>query len=258
ASAERRPCDVCDAARAICQSSTSSVCACCGSRCFLRYVLMNVFVRIRYSHALRFVPGRYWWNAANAFANVSCTRSSASDGLRVIRSAAEYSWSRYCRASCSNRAARAASLSACGARLVSSVSVASTGTSVPSTGVVPDVVAGLPETSLPEIRSVINNEPSPPFVWVFAGVSTATSSVRPGADHAAANPASPRDARGVDGTARAAGAEESSRTVTSGATAPAARTFPARGPGCAPPGGPRVAPSRRARQAGTDRRHPQG
>src|SRR5690606_27696514 len=88
----------------------------------------------------------------------------ASDGLRVIRSAAEYSWSRYCRASCSNRAARAASLSACGARLVSSVSVASTGTSVPSTGVVPDVIAGLPETSLPEIRSVINNEPSPPFV----------------------------------------------------------------------------------------------
>jgi hypothetical protein len=27
---------------------------------------MYVFVRIRYSQALRFVPGRYWWNAENA------------------------------------------------------------------------------------------------------------------------------------------------------------------------------------------------
>src|SRR5215218_4947042 len=94
---------------------------CCGSRCFLRYVLMYVFVRIRYSQALRFVPGRYWWNAAKALAKVSWTRSSASAGFRVIRSAAEYSWSRYCRASASNRRARACALSASGALLVSSV-----------------------------------------------------------------------------------------------------------------------------------------
>src|SRR5215218_1377503 len=90
---------------------------CWGSRCVLRYVL----VRMRYSQALRFVPGRYWWKAANAFAKVSCTRSSASAGFRVIRSAAEYSWSRYCRASASNRRARACALSASGALLVSSV-----------------------------------------------------------------------------------------------------------------------------------------
>src|SRR5215213_1742740 len=94
---------------------------CCGSRCFLRYVLMYVFVRMRYSQALRFVPGRYWWKAAKAFAKVSCTRSSASAGFRVIRSAAEYSWSRYCRASASNRRARACALSVSGALLVSSV-----------------------------------------------------------------------------------------------------------------------------------------
>ena len=50
---------------------------------------MNVLVRIRYSQALRLVPGRNWWNDANALANVSWTRSSASAGLRVIRIAAE-------------------------------------------------------------------------------------------------------------------------------------------------------------------------
>ncbi len=50
---------------------------------------MNVLVRIRYSQALRLVPGWNWWNAAYAFAKVSCTRSSASVGLRVIRIAAE-------------------------------------------------------------------------------------------------------------------------------------------------------------------------
>jgi len=54
---------------------------------------MKVFVRIRYSQALRLVPGRYWWKAAKALAIVSWTRSSASVGLRVIRSAAEYNWS---------------------------------------------------------------------------------------------------------------------------------------------------------------------
>src|SRR5215212_456995 len=51
---------------------------------------MKLFVRIRYSHALRFVPS---WKPANpryARRTVSCTRSSASAGLRVIRSADEY------------------------------------------------------------------------------------------------------------------------------------------------------------------------
>ena len=50
---------------------------------------MNVLVRIRYSQALRFVPGLNWWKAEYALAKVSCTRSSASAGLRVIRIAAE-------------------------------------------------------------------------------------------------------------------------------------------------------------------------
>ena len=59
-------------------------------RRFLR-VLMNVFARIRYSHALRFVPGLNWWNATYARANVSWIKSSASLGLRVMRSAAGYS-----------------------------------------------------------------------------------------------------------------------------------------------------------------------
>ena len=52
---------------------------------------MNVLVRIRNSQALRFVPCWNWWKDAYAFANVSCTRSSASAGFRVIRRAAEYS-----------------------------------------------------------------------------------------------------------------------------------------------------------------------
>ena len=34
--ADRSPLEVCDAARAICQSSTSSAPDCCGSRCFFR------------------------------------------------------------------------------------------------------------------------------------------------------------------------------------------------------------------------------
>ena len=50
---------------------------------------MNVFVRMRYSQALRFVPSWNWWKAAKALTNVSWTRSSASEGLRVMRSAAE-------------------------------------------------------------------------------------------------------------------------------------------------------------------------
>ncbi len=43
--------------------------------------------------AFRFVPCLNWRNAANALTKVSCTRSDASAGLRVIRIAAPYSWS---------------------------------------------------------------------------------------------------------------------------------------------------------------------
>ena len=67
----RNPADVCSAARASCQSSMSSAPARCGSRCRLRYVLMNVLVRILNSHALRLVPGWNWWKDAYALANVS-------------------------------------------------------------------------------------------------------------------------------------------------------------------------------------------
>ena len=55
---------------------------------------MKLLVRIRYSQALRLVPSGNWWKAANALTKVSWTRSSASAGLRVIRIAAAYSWSR--------------------------------------------------------------------------------------------------------------------------------------------------------------------
>ena len=91
ASADFSPAEVCDAALASCQSSISSVPERCGSRCRLRYELMNVLVRIRNSQALRLVPTWNWWKDAYAFAKVSCTRSSASAGLRVIRIAAAYS-----------------------------------------------------------------------------------------------------------------------------------------------------------------------
>ena len=40
-----------------------------------------MLVRIRYSQAFRLVPGLNWWKAANALANVSWTRSSASCGV---------------------------------------------------------------------------------------------------------------------------------------------------------------------------------
>ena len=49
---------------------------------------MKVFVRMRYSHALRLVPCVNCANAANALTNVSCTRSCASAGFFVMRSAA--------------------------------------------------------------------------------------------------------------------------------------------------------------------------
>ena len=55
---------------------------------------MNVLVRIRYSHAFKFVPGSNCPNEAYARVNVSWTRSSASARLRVKRSAAEYSCAR--------------------------------------------------------------------------------------------------------------------------------------------------------------------
>src|ERR1019366_5647662 len=52
---------------------------------------MKVLVRILYSQALRLVPSSKRPKARYAFKKVSCTRSSASAGLRVMRSAAEYS-----------------------------------------------------------------------------------------------------------------------------------------------------------------------
>src|ERR1039457_2407172 len=67
---------------------------------------MNVLARMRCSQALRLVPGRNWWNAAYALAEVSWTRSSASVGLRVMRSAAGYSGPRNGTTSCSNRRSR--------------------------------------------------------------------------------------------------------------------------------------------------------
>src|SRR5215471_3174296 len=67
---------------------------------------MYVLVRMRYSHALRLVPSSNWWNAEYAFRNVSCTRSSASAGLRVIRKPAAYNWSTNGNASRSKRARR--------------------------------------------------------------------------------------------------------------------------------------------------------
>src|SRR5580700_8838723 len=65
---------------------------------------MNVVVRIRFSQARRFVPGVNWPNAAYALADVSWTRSSASVGFLVIRSAAGYSWPSWGMTSRSNRA----------------------------------------------------------------------------------------------------------------------------------------------------------
>src|SRR5712692_1072226 len=64
---------------------------------------MNVLARILCSQARRLVPGMNWWNAAYALAEVSWTRSAASQGFLVIRSAAGYSWPRNGRTSCSNR-----------------------------------------------------------------------------------------------------------------------------------------------------------
>ena len=50
-------------------------------------------MRIRYSQAFRLVPARNERKAVYALTYVSCTRSSASAGFRVIRKAAPYNWS---------------------------------------------------------------------------------------------------------------------------------------------------------------------
>src|SRR5208282_6712125 len=55
-------------------------------------------------HARRLVPGVNCWNAAYALTDVSWTRSSASVGFLVIRSAAGYSWPSWGMTSRSNRA----------------------------------------------------------------------------------------------------------------------------------------------------------
>src|ERR1700691_6425899 len=65
---------------------------------------MKVVVRIRFSHARRLVPGVNCVNAAYALTDVSWTRSSASVGFLVIRSAAEYNWPSCGMTSRSNRA----------------------------------------------------------------------------------------------------------------------------------------------------------
>src|SRR5580700_9145551 len=67
---------------------------------------MNVFVRMRSSHALRFVPGVNWSRARMALTTVSWTRSSASAVLRVMRQLTPYSVSRWPRSSTSNESVR--------------------------------------------------------------------------------------------------------------------------------------------------------
>ena len=72
-----------------------------------RYVLMNVLVRIRNSHARRFVPSSNVAKLRYARRYVSWTRSSASAELRVIRMAALNNCGAYCIASVA-KAARSA------------------------------------------------------------------------------------------------------------------------------------------------------
>ena len=50
---------------------------------------MNVLVRMRYSHALRLVPGRNWWNEPIRLGERLLHQVLGVGGLRVIRSAAE-------------------------------------------------------------------------------------------------------------------------------------------------------------------------
>jgi hypothetical protein len=63
-STERRPVDVCDAARASCRSSISAVPSHWGRLRPLRRELRKVAERMRYSHALRCVPSWNRWNEA--------------------------------------------------------------------------------------------------------------------------------------------------------------------------------------------------
>src|ERR671930_2270201 len=80
---------------------------------------MNVFVRIRYSQAFRLVPSVKPANPRKARRYVSCSRSSASDGFLVSRSAAPYSPDRRGSASRSNRSLRCRSSdSACATSLL--------------------------------------------------------------------------------------------------------------------------------------------
>src|SRR5919198_1903123 len=67
---------------------------------------MKVLVRMRYSQALRLVPGSNCPNERKARRKVSWTRSSASAALRVSRYAAEYIPGSRGIASLSNRASR--------------------------------------------------------------------------------------------------------------------------------------------------------
>src|SRR5438552_17436844 len=70
---------------------------------------MNVLVRIRYIQARRLVPSVNPRNPRYARRKVSWTRSSASEGLRVRRRAAEYRLGSSGMASRSNRSLSAAS-----------------------------------------------------------------------------------------------------------------------------------------------------
>src|ERR671912_2960164 len=66
---------------------------------------MNVLRRMVSSQPRAFVPGRYCCQERYAFSMVSCTRSSASVGSAVRRSATRYKVSRWGRASPSNERA---------------------------------------------------------------------------------------------------------------------------------------------------------
>ncbi len=98
---------------------------------------------MRYSHALRLVPGLYWWKAENAFVYASWTRSSASAGFRAIRMAAEYSWSTYCIASRSKRTRRSSSVSVEVSSGFPSTTVSCAGSGAAPAGLAAGVLLGL-------------------------------------------------------------------------------------------------------------------
>src|ERR687891_1739292 len=64
-----------------------------GERCSRRPRSMFRLVRMRRSHARKFVPGVYERQLRNARAYVSCTRSSASSRVETSRRATRYTWS---------------------------------------------------------------------------------------------------------------------------------------------------------------------